>query len=144
MPIGSGTNFAETPGMGLKKPTPGICGPLGVEPPGTSWLELQNAAFDLLDAHTHAPGFGSPIPTAGLNINADLSFNSFNAKDLRTARFAPIALSSLSGSDLGCLVVADGDLYFVDGTGQKVRLTSTGSSTAGPGTIDGLAVPAAV
>jgi hypothetical protein len=37
------------------------------------------------------------VPTAGLNINADLSFGGFNAITLRSARFSPLSLGSLAG-----------------------------------------------
>src|SRR5947209_20444971 len=102
MPTGSGTNFATTDGMGLFKPTPGVCGPLGVEPPGTSWLELQNTSFDKVDQHSHAPGFGVPVPSAGLNINADLPFGGNNATALRSARFNDLALAALIAADKSC------------------------------------------
>jgi hypothetical protein len=141
MPTGSGLNFATTPNMGLSQPTPGVCGPIGVEPPGKSWMELFNASMAVIDQHTHAPGFGALVPTAGLNINADLSFNANDAIGLRSTRFSAIALGSLAANDVGCLVVSGVDLYYVDGSGNQVRITTGGAIAGTPGSIGGLIAP---
>lgn len=143
MGTGSGTNFFTTPSLGLRQPIPGVCGALGVEPPGTSWLELINGSLGTLDQHTHSPGSGSPVPTAGLNINADLPFGGFNATGLRSARFAaqgsPLALPT----DLGCLYFSGVDAYVNDLNGNQIRLTSAGAIAGTPGSISGLVSPAA-
>lgn len=144
MGIGSGTNFSQTPAMFLRLPTPGVCGPLGVEPPGLSWLELVNASLGQIDGHTHAAGYGMPIPSAGLNINADLPFGSNNATALRSVRFNPIGLTSLGAADLSSLFVSGGDLYFIDSQANQVRLTAAGGVAGTPGSISGLAGPAGV
>lgn len=144
MGIGSGTNYTTTPAMGLFQPIPGQCGALGVEPAGKSWLELLNTGLGLIDGHTHAPGFGTPVPTAGLNINADLAFGGFNATALRSARFSAVSLGALTAADVGCIVVSGADLYYVDGSANQVRLTSGGGVAGTPGSINNLAAPAVV
>jgi len=144
---GDGKNFSTSSSMGLRLPTvggPGACGPLGVEPSGLSWEELHNVNFQLIDAHTHAPGFGTPIVSAAININADLSFNNFNATGLRSTRFGPILLGSITPSDAGSLIVSGADLFFVDINGNQVRITQGGAIAGTPGSITGLVAPASV
>lgn len=133
-----------TPNMGLILPVPGQTQALGVAPVGASWMELQNGAMVTIDGHNHSSGFGAPVPSSGLNINADLPFNSKNVTQLRSARFAPIALASLGVSDIGALVVSGADLYYVDTSANVVRITSAGGVAGTPGSIGGLASPAAV
>lgn len=142
MAIGSGNNYATTAAMSLSLPTPSQCGALGQEPPGKSWLELLNASLSVLDSHTHTPGSGVLVPAAGLNINADLPFGGNNATGLRSARFGGIGLGSLTAADKGCMLVSAGDLYFVDGSGNQIRMTSAGGIAGTPGSISGLASPA--
>jgi len=143
MGTGSGTNYSTTNNLGLRLPTPGVCGALGVEPAGTSWMELLNGSLSTVDAHNHAPGFGAQVPSSGLNINADVSWGSNNLTALRSARFGAISLGSLGSSDLGCLLVSGADLYFVDTAGNQVRITSGGAVAGTPGAIGGLVSPAA-
>ncbi len=108
----------------------------------SDWGELINANFAALDIHNHVPGSGAQIPTAGLNINADLAFSSFNTSSgIRSTRYAPIALGSLVAQDLGCLVVSGVDLYYVDGAGAQIRVTSAGALAGTPGIISGLVAP---
>lgn len=133
-----------TPAMGLALPTPNVTQGIGVALPGQSWGELQNANWGIVDTHTHAPGSGSPVPTAGIAINADLTFAGFNATNLRSTRFSGITLGSLGVNDRSCLLASSGDLYFVDGAGNQVRITSGGGVAGTPGAITGLASPAAV
>src|SRR4051794_17126624 len=130
-----------TPGMGLVLPVSGVSQALGVAPPGQSGGALINAAFSVVDTHTHAPGSGVPVPTSGIAINAALSFNGFDAMNLRTTQFSGITLGSLGVTDRNCLLASSGDLYFVDGSGNQVRLTSAGGVAGTPGAIAGLASP---
>jgi hypothetical protein len=98
-----------------------------------------NAAFTTVDSHDHSPGKGSLVPTAGLNINADLSFIGNNATNLRSAKFQN-QTSSLSGvSDVGCIYMSGGDLYFNSGAGQPVHMTSGAAlNLSSAGSISGL------
>jgi hypothetical protein len=111
------TTMAATPYMSLTLPTPGVTA-------GPTWAQQINSAFVLIDQHTHAPGSGAQVPTAGLNINADLAFNGYNSTALRSARFsdngAPLAL----GTDLRSVYSSGGNLYWNNGAGQQVQITS--------------------
>lgn len=124
-----------TPNMSLTEPTVG-----GTLSP--SWALILNANFTTLDQHNHAPGSGVPITPAGLNISSDLSFLQNNATNLRTARFSPISLGSLTGADTDCILVSGVDFYVVDGNGNQIRLTQSGGIAGTPGSISGLASPA--
>src|SRR5216684_1282662 len=129
--------------MGFRLPIPNVTGALGVEPPGLSWMELQNQSLGTLDGHNHTPGLGAQIPTAGININSDLAFGGFNATGLRTTRYTPQSLP-LGGADIGCLLVSGVDLYYIDSLGRQVQITIGGGVAGTPGSISGLTSPASV
>jgi hypothetical protein len=112
-----------TPNMNLLEPV------IAVDS-GLVWEQSINANTSVLDAHNHTPGNGVPIPTSGININADLNFNSFNETSLRSSRFNSQS-SPLSGAlDLGCIYVSGVDLYYNDGNGNKIKITSGGTVNA--------------
>jgi hypothetical protein len=99
---------------------------------GLNWETNLNAALNVIDQHNHSPGQGQQIQPNGLNINADLSFNTNNATLLRTTRFSPQASPiPNSGSDVGELYVSGNELYYNDVTGgNQVKITSSGSVNA--------------
>jgi hypothetical protein len=116
-------NFISSPNMSLPLPV------IGVDP-GPDYASNQNAAFTILDGHTHITGSGVPITTAAININADLSFSNFNATLLRSTRFASQAAAISGASDLNCLYFAGGNLYANDGSGNQIKITSGGNVNA--------------
>ncbi len=121
-----------TPFMSLTLPTVSIT-------IGPTWATQLNAALTLIDSHQHTPGTGQLVPTAGLNINADLAFSNFNVTTLRTTRFfnqsAPLALPT----DINCLFVSGGELWFNNQAGVPLQLTANGSLSVGSiGGITGL------
>jgi hypothetical protein len=113
-----------TPNMGLILPVVG-------QEPGPTWASDQNASGVIIDQHNHTSGQGVQIPTAGLNINTDLPFNSNNATLLNSVRWNNLA-SPLSGSapNLTCGYVAAGELYYNDASGNQVQITKAGSVNA--------------
>ena len=127
-----------TANMLLTLPTVGVTA-------GPAYASQINAALEVVDRHDHSTGSGVQITPAGLNINADLSFNENDATDLRTARFTsqPSALTGAS-PDLACLYVVADDLYYNDGAGNQIALTIGGSIAGATGNITGLVAPAAV
>src|SRR6266851_181840 len=121
-----------TPFMSLTLPTVSIT-------IGPTWATQLNAALTLIDSHQHTPGTGQLVPTTGLNINADLTFSNFNATTLRTTRYfnqsAPLALPT----DINCLFVSGGELWFNNQAGVPLQLTANGSLSVGSiGGITGL------
>lgn len=93
------------------------------------WDTLLNAALtDKLDAHDHTTGKGLRVPTAGLNINADLSFGGFAATALKAMDLSPVAAATVSALTTALFVSsADNELYWRTSGGVNVKVTA-GSS----------------
>jgi hypothetical protein len=112
--------------------------------PGPAYASLINTDLSIIDEHDHSSGKGVQISPDGININGNLPFNNNNATTLRSVRFqaqdTPITGSSTA--DVGCTYVAGVDLYFNDGTGNQVRITSGGGVAGSPGSITNLTSPA--
>jgi hypothetical protein len=109
--------------MGLNLPTVTVT-------PGPTWANNVNSAFSVVDSHNHSSGAGVQIPTTGININADLSFNGYNATTFRSVRLQSQA-SVLGGvNDLSCLYAVSGNLYYNSGAGQQIQLTIGGALNA--------------
>ena len=126
-------NTTLSPNMGMPIPTVSV-------DPGPDWAQNINASLSIVDSHNHSPGQGELINPNGLDINIDLPFNGNNATTLRSTRFTP-QVSPLSGSgtpDIGCLYESGVDLYYNDGNGNTIRLTSSGSIVGTAGSISGL------
>jgi hypothetical protein len=125
-------NVIVTPNMNLPNPVPGV-------DPGIDYANNIQSSFNQIDQHNHTTNQGVQIPTGGLNINADLTFNGFNATNLRSARFtaqvSPLALAA----DIGCIYVSGVDLYYNDLAGSPpIQITSGGKViTTNTGISDG-------
>lgn len=127
---------SNSPNMGLVIPGVGLTS-------GPQYASDLNASLSIIDQHNHTPGNGVQITPTGLNINADLTFNSNDAIAVRTVRFTPqSSLIPGSSPDLGCIYESGVDLYYNDGNGNQVRLTSGGSVAGTTGSISGLVAPA--
>lgn len=111
---------------------------------GPTWATQLNAALALIDSHNHSSSQGVQIPTAGLNINADLPFNGQDAIQLRSARFTDQGGTIAAAGDVGCLYIGNGNLYYNNGAGTAVQVTNGGSVAGAAGNITGLAAPAAL
>lgn len=89
-----------------------------------TWDTLLNAAFARLDEHDHTEGNGLPVPTAGLDIDADLAFGGFAATGLKAVDFTAVATSDLAGYVCTLFVnAADDELYYRTSSGVNVQLT---------------------
>ncbi len=116
-------NFTISPNMGLSVPSVG-------SDPSPDWANNLNASLSILDGHNHSAGSGVQITPNGLDINIDLAFQNNNATQLRSARFTS-QMSPISGAqDLDCIYVSGVDLYYNDGNGNQIRITSGGSVNA--------------
>lgn len=94
------------------------------------WAAETNANWETLNATAY--GSGSQVPSAGLNINGDVSWNGFNLTGLRALRMQ-IQSGTLTGAnDKVELYSVNGDLYFNNSAGTAVRLT-TGAQLATSG-----------
>jgi hypothetical protein len=120
-----------TPNMGLDLPVVSTT-------PGPAWATAVNDAFEEVDAHDHSTGKGVKITPTGMNINANLEFNGNDAIELRSVRFEDQGTVQTEATDLGCLQLVGGDLWWVNGNGTGVQITSgAGLSFASLGTIGG-------
>lgn len=123
-----------TPNMGLEPPIVGTT-------PGPDWASDLNDCFDIVDVHDHSPGNGVRVPSAGININADIPFGGYNAYNFRTVRFSTTAVTP-GVSDVACLYQSGGELIYRDALGQAVTMTNNGSVAGATGSISGLTAPA--
>jgi len=104
--------------------------------PGPLWATEVNQSLTTIDQHNHTFGNGALVPTAGLNINADLEFNGYGALKLSSVGFVDKA-STVSGA--WSLHTYAGDLYYTNGSGVLVPITSGPNLAAGSiGGITGL------
>lgn len=124
-----------SPNMSLPIPSVG-------QEPGPQYATDVNNCLTIVDSHNHNPGSGVQVTTSGLNINADLSFQNNNLTLARSVRFQPQGSPLATASDLGCLYESGVDLYYNDGLGNQIRITSGGAITGTPGSISGLVPPA--
>jgi len=91
---------------------------------GPTWAsDLNSALTDKVDTHDHTSGKGKQVPTAGILINGDLTFNgSFKATDVNA-----VGLYSNGGTFGGTIVntvyVVNGNLYYNNNLGQAVKVT---------------------
>ncbi len=96
---------------------------------GPTYATQQNTAMDVIDAHDHTTGKGVQVPTAGLNINANLQFNSFAAIELS---YLGLETQVSAPSTILTVYVKGGDLYYKNSSGTEVQVTN-GSSVASSG-----------
>lgn len=105
--------------MGLVYETPGD--------PSTSdvWGVALNASLTLIEQHDHTLGKGVQVPSAGIGINADLSFASFALKFAKTITFTEIAAAAVVGyADALFVDSATHNLFFRNSGGANVQITS--------------------
>lgn len=100
---------------------------------GPTWANQINAAFEVIDEHDHSSGKGVQIPTAGLNINADLDFGSYRATALMSTQFTSQASSLTGALNANSVYVVSGDLYFTNSAGSAIQITSGGAIASSPG-----------
>ena len=116
-------NYTVDPITGIKIPTVG-------EDPGPDYATNISSALETLAHLTHTGASNSDgykIPTAGLDINDDLSIQSHNLTDVR-ATILTDQNDVLSGSgDFNCVYSVDGSLYYNDSNGYPIKITAGGT-----------------
>lgn len=118
----------STPNMNLFLPVPTVT--LGPE------YAVQNTtAFEVVDAHDHSSGKGVKIPVAGLNINAALNFNGNKPYSLLSAQFNSQVAALTGASNANSVHSVNGDLYWTNGSGIAVQLTSGAAPVTTPGAV---------
>ena len=112
--------------------------------PGPDWANNLNASLSIIDQHNHSSGSGVQISQNGISLTSSaapfnsLAFNTTNAYGLRGVKFAPQGSPLALSTDIGMLYESGVDLYYNDGSGNQIRITSAGSVTGATGTISGL------
>lgn len=92
---------------------------------GSDYATQINNAFLVIDALV-----GQSFTPSQLNINQDLSFQNHNPTNQRSSRFTNQTASLALASDVNELYVQNGDLYYVDVSGNQVQLTVNGTLNA--------------
>lgn len=119
--------MANTPNLDLNLPIVG-------ETLGPEYAELNNVAFETIDAHDHTASKGVAVPTAGLNINANLPLNGFAVTEANA-----LSLVDVVGTPEELSVYSDaGDLYFRNASGTVVQITTGNTIVGTVGAISGL------
>lgn len=120
-------------------PNMNIVVPVPLAELGPQWAtDLQTALFTVIDQHDHTAGKGVRLTPPSLNINADLTFNSFNATALRSDRFTSQAAALNLGADIACLYSVNnggsalGDAFWNNTAGTAIQLTRNGLPALSP------------
>lgn len=104
--------------------------PVAGTTPGPLYATEVSSDLDIIAVHRHtgeSNNDGYQVPTAGLDINEDLSFQSNNAISLRSTRFQNQSIILSGSGDVGCVYEKLGDLWYNNEDGYAVQITS-GSS----------------
>ena len=122
--------MANTSNMGLPIDVPSVT-------TGPAWATDLESMKLLIDTHTHTSGTGVQIPTAGLNINANLPFGGFGATNFGLLGLASQATTSSGTANL--FYQSAGNIYWNNATGVPIQITSGSSiNVASIGGITGL------
>lgn len=109
-----------SPFMNLTIPVAGVTS-------GPVWAQNISNDLNIVDAHNHTLGSGQQIPTAGLNINTNLSFQGSAATNLEAVIFV---LQSSFTTRQSLYVAGAGELFYNDAAGNAVKITSGGAVNA--------------
>lgn len=127
--------MSVTNSANMSLPIPGV----GTES-GPNYSFDVNASLTLVDQHDHSIGKGVQITPAGININAALSMGGNNLTNIASL----VLVSQSAVSTLRALYVAPGsevpttdDLWFNDGNGNAIQITSGGTVNASIASLPG-------
>lgn len=102
----------------------GIITPTEADDSGV-WDTILNTAFGVVDSHDHTTGQGVLVPTAGLNIDADLTFAGNDATNVGVVGFTDIASTTVVTSLH--VKTSDNELYWRTAGGVDVQITNGAS-----------------
>ncbi len=127
------SNSTLTPNMSLVVPT------IGTEA-GPTYAQDINSSLSIVDGHNHTPGSGVQITPAAMNINAALTFVNNPITNLQAVNFTTQSVYNLPSSlytKLGTEATPIADLFFRDGSGTEVQITSNSQVNATAASIPG-------
>lgn len=110
--------------------------PIPTQEIGPDWAEELNTAFEVIDSHNHASGNGVKVTPAGLNINTHLDFQESKAYNLFSTQYDDMDTPLSGASNANSVSVSGGNLYFTNGSGISVQITSGGSVVSVPTSTD--------
>lgn len=114
--------------MNLTLPTPTVT-------QGPQWASQINTALESIDQHDHSSSKGKPIPTSGINVNADLSFEEYRAISLKSSQYIDQTATLTGSSNASSIYSIGGNLYWTNSSGVAVQVTSGGSVVTTPATV---------
>lgn len=118
-----------TPYMNLTLPVPTVT-------IGPDWAEELNTAIEDIDAHDHTSGNGRPITTAALNIDNELQMNGYRLQNIPSLQVNEL-LAAVSGVGYENSISSQaGDLWWTNGAGVPVQITSGGSIISTPTSLE--------
>lgn len=95
------------------------------------WGTHLNTSISLLDLHDHTSGKGIQVPSAGLNIDDDVNWNANQILGPSQITWSDVVLAQTGTRKI---YVASGDLYYNDGNGVQIQITSGGTVNSGVST----------
>ena len=119
----------STPNMLLELPTVSVT-------IGPEWATELNVALTTIDSHDHSSDKGSKITPAGLSINASLDIQNNVFYNFSAVRFQETDNALTGSENTNALHSVSGNLYFTNGSGNAVQITSGGTIAASPGSAD--------
>jgi hypothetical protein len=108
-----------TPNMSLIVPTTG-------SEAGPTYANDINNSLTIIDAHTHTAGSGVQITPSAININSALTMNNFALSGVSAITYTAQSSTPANKSSY----VSGVDLFYVDGNGNVVQITSGGTVNA--------------
>jgi len=100
---------------------------------GPAWATMLNAAMTYIDSHDHSSNKGKQIPTSAININANLDLNSYSPFNALSLKFTSQVATLTGAANASSIYVVNGNLYYTNGSGSAVQITSGGSIVSIPG-----------
>lgn len=98
---------------------------VGTTPVASAAAKLVDA-LETVDTHDHSEGKGAQVTCAGININADLEMNGHELTEVGAVEMVSNAEAIAGASNANKINAVNGELYFTDGNGLPVRITSNG------------------
>ena len=120
-----------TPNMGLDMPDVGD--------DGTEYASRLVEVVQDIDAHDHTEDNGVPVPSAGIDIDADLEANGFSITELESTAYDNQAAALTGATNARRVYFVGGELYATDGNGTEIQITSNGEvDSSAAGSIGGM------
>lgn len=110
--------------------------PIPTQTLGPLWASELNAAFLVVSDHDHSSGKGVPVTPAGLDITSDLDFQYNKAFNLKSTQFQDQSATLTGATNSSSVYSKSGDLWWTNGSGIAVQLTSGSSIISVPSSVD--------